>query len=180
MALTSTVHVFDVALSDVDRGVYTSLSLKVARHPSETEADLLTRVLAYALDDEDGIAFTQGLSVAEDPAVWVKDLTGQLRVWIEVGTPDAPRLHRASKACNRVVVYCHKDVGPWFRLLAGQKVYASERVEIVAIDPAFIEEVCARIERRTALAVSVTEGTVYLDIAGASFSTTLVRHTFPK
>jgi uncharacterized protein YaeQ len=79
-----------------------------------------------------------------------------------------------------VVVYCHKDVGPWFRTLAGQKVYASDRVEIVAIDRAFVDEVAERIERRTALALSVTEGTLYLDIAGASFSTTLVRHPFPK
>ena len=180
MALSSTVHVFDLSLSDVDRGVYTTLPLKVACHPSETAEYMFTRVLAYALEYEEGIAFSQGLSNADEPAVWVRDLTGQLRVWIEVGTPDAPRLHRASKACNRVVVYCHKDTGPYFRTLAGQKVYASERVTIVEVDPSFIEDCAAKVERRTTLALSVTEGQMYVDIGGASFSAPLVRHALPR
>ncbi|MDP2312876.1 MAG: YaeQ family protein [Pseudomonadota bacterium] len=180
MALTSTVHVFDLDLSDVDRGVYTALTLKVARHPSETAEYLLTRVLAYALEYEEGITFTQGLAAAEEPALWVRDLTGQLRAWIEVGTPDAARLHRASKACNRVVVYCHKDVGPYFRTLAGQRVYAAERVAIVEMDRGFVEAVAAKIERRTPMALSVTEGQLYVDIGGESHSAALVRHGLPK
>ncbi len=180
MALTSTVHAFDLSLSDVDRGVYETLPLKVARHPSETAEYMFTRVLAYALEYEEGITFTQGLSVADEPAIWVRDLTGQLRAWIEVGTPDAPRLHRASKACNRVVVYCHKDVGPYFRTLAGQRVHAPERIAIVELDRAFVEAVAAKIERRNTLALSITEGQVYADIGGASFSAALVRHALPR
>jgi uncharacterized protein YaeQ len=179
MALTATQHVFDLALSDVDRGVYESLSLKVARHPSETDAYMITRVLAYALEYEDGLVFTQGLFVAEEPAIWTRDLTGQLRAWIEVGTPDAPRLHRASKACERVVVYCHKDVNLYLRGLAGQKVHAPERVAIVALDRRFVDAVAAKLERRTTLAVSVTEGEVYVDVGGEAFTTTLVRHALP-
>lgn len=185
MALSSTVHVFDLSLSDVDRDVYTTLPLKVACHPSETAEYMFTRVLAYALEYQEGIAFSQGLSAADEPALWVRDLTGQLRAWIEVGTPDAPRLHRASKACNRVVVYCHKDVGPYFRLLerrtlTGQKVYASERITIVEVDRGFVADCAAKVERRTPLALSVTEGQMYVDIGGHSFSCPLVRHALPK
>ncbi|MDP2305597.1 MAG: YaeQ family protein [Pseudomonadota bacterium] len=180
MALSSTVHVFDLSLSDVDRGVYTTLTLKVACHPSESAEYMFTRVLAYALEYEEGIAFSQGLSAADEPAVWVRDLTGQLRVWIEVGTPDAPRLHRASKACNRVVVYCHKDVGPYFRTLGGQKVYAPERITIVELERAFVEACANKVERRTTLALSVTEGQMYLDIGGESFTSPLVRHALPR
>src|SRR4051812_47354462 len=98
MALTATVHHFDVELSDVDRGVYESLSFKAARHPSETAEYLVTRVLAYCLEYTEGIAFSKGgLSEPDEPAVVVRDLTGALRAWIEVGSPDAARLHRASK-----------------------------------------------------------------------------------
>ena len=179
MAQTSTVHVFDVALSDVDRGVYTTLSLKVARHPSESAEYMLTRVLAYALEVEEGLTFTSGLSVADEPALWTRDLTGQLRAWIEVGTPDAPRLHKASKACDRVVVYCHKDVRHYLRTLAGQKVHAPARITIVEIDRRFVDAVAAKVERRTALALSVTEGQLNVDVGGEAFDAELVRHAFP-
>ena len=53
MALTATVYNFDVQLSDVDRGVYESLAIRAARHPSETEEYLVTRVLAYCLEYTD-------------------------------------------------------------------------------------------------------------------------------
>src|SRR4051812_40807911 len=108
MALTATIYNFDVQLSDVDRHVYETLSLRVARHPSETEEYLVTRVLAYCLEYAEGITFSKGLTDPDEPAVVVRDLTGALRVWIEVGSPDAERLHKASKASPRVVVYTHK------------------------------------------------------------------------
>jgi uncharacterized protein YaeQ len=180
MALTSTVHTFTITLSDVDRGVYDTLPLKVACHPSETAEYMFTRVLAYALELQEGLAFTQGLSVAEEPALWVRDLTGQLRAWIEVGTPDAARLHKASKACDRVVVYCHKDIGLYLRGLGGQRVHAPDRVTLVALDRRFVEAAAARVERRTTLEVSVVEGQIYVDVGGASFTTELTRHAFPS
>ena len=102
MALTATIYNFDVQLSDVDRNVYETLSLRVARHPSETEEYLVTRVLAYCLEYADGIAFSKGIAEPDEPAVVIRDLTGALRVWIEVGSPDAQRLHKASKASPRV------------------------------------------------------------------------------
>ena len=180
MAIASTVHVFEIALSDVDRGVYESLSLKVARHPSETDVYMLARVLAYCLEFTEGLTFTQGLSVADEPALWVRDLTGQLREWIEVGAPEAARLHKASKACNRVVVYCHKDTPHYLRSLAGQRVHAPERVSIVELDRHFLNAVAAKIEKRTTMALSVTEQTVYVDIGGESHSFGLSTHPVPS
>ena len=103
MALGSTICIFDIRLSDGDRGVYETLSLRVARHPSETAEYLLTRVLAYCLEFTEGIAFSNGgLSEPEEPTLSVRDLTGALRAWIEIGTPDAARLHKAGKAAARV------------------------------------------------------------------------------
>src|SRR5438874_12979014 len=98
MALSATVYHLQIELSDVDRGVYEELDLRVARHPSETMRYLLTRVLAYCLCYEEGIAFSKGLSTVEEPPLWVKDAQGNLRVWIEIGTPSPERLHKASKA----------------------------------------------------------------------------------
>ena len=89
MAIGSTVHTFEMQLADTDRGVYEDVSLRVARHPSETDAYMLTRVLAYGLEFAEGIAFGGSVSDTDEPAVLVRDLTGRVTVWIEVGAPDA-------------------------------------------------------------------------------------------
>ncbi|MCH9688296.1 MAG: YaeQ family protein [Deltaproteobacteria bacterium] len=164
MAQGSTVIGFELVLSDVDRGVYESLSFKVAQHPSETAVYLATRVLAYALEWAEGIEFSQGLCTADVPAIAVTDRTGQLQTWIEIGTPDAPRLHRASKAAPRVAVYCHKNAQAWLRGLAGHTVHAPETINLFRFDATFIDAVSERIERRNAWSLSVTEGALYLDL----------------
>jgi uncharacterized protein YaeQ len=170
MALTSTMHVFDLDLSDIDRGVYMSQRLEVARHPSETEAYMLTRVLAFALEYEEGLAFGPGLCAADEPALTVKDLTGQLKAIIEVGSTDADRLHRNCKAVNRVVVYCHHDIDAFLRNLAGRKIYAPERLRIIAVDRELLGELEAGLQRRNKLSISVTEGTLYVDYNGQSLT----------
>jgi len=98
MALGSTIYTFDINLADVDRGVYETLNLRVAQHPSETQDYLLTRVMAYCLQYTEGVAFSKGLSDPDEPAIAVRDLTGVLKAWIDIGLPEPARLHRASKA----------------------------------------------------------------------------------
>ena len=89
MALTATLYNFDTELADIDRGVYQTLALRLARHPSETPEFMLTRLLAYCLEYTDGIEFTDGVSAGDDPAVLVRDMTGRITAWVEVGMPDA-------------------------------------------------------------------------------------------
>ena len=139
MALTATIYNFDIRLSDVDRSVYETLSLRVAQQPSETDEYLVTRVLAYCLEYTDGIAFTKGLAEPDTPAITVRDLTGTLRGWIEIGSPDADRLHKASKASPRVAVYTHKDPRGLLRSLEGQRIHRAEALEIYAIDRTLLE-----------------------------------------
>jgi len=83
MALKATIHNVDVEISDVDRGVYESLDLHLARQPSETAAYMATRLLAYCLEYREGIAFTEGVAAGDQPAVWARDLTGRLTAWID-------------------------------------------------------------------------------------------------
>ena len=98
MALGATIYTFDIELADSDRAVYETLNLRVAQHPSETPDYLLTRVLAYCLEFSEGIGFSKGLSDPDEPAIFVRDLTGALQVWVDIGLPEPERLHRASKA----------------------------------------------------------------------------------
>ncbi len=100
MALTATIYNFDIELADTDRDVYESLALRVARHPSESEEYLVTRVLAYLLEFAEGIEFSRGVSDPDEPTIAIRDLTGTIGTWIDIGTPDAARLHKASKAAR--------------------------------------------------------------------------------
>ncbi|MGY3126922.1 uncharacterized protein YaeQ [Agrococcus sp. UYP33] len=171
MAIGATIHTFEIQLSDVDRGVYEQLSLKVAQHPSETLPFMVTRVLALCLEHEEGIAFGDGISGGDEPAVVARDLTGSLTAWIEVGAPEAERIHRGSMAADRAVVYTHRDpegvAGRW----SGKRIHRAEDVRLVSFDPGFIDAVADAVARRTTMSVSVTEGTLYVEVNGTTLST---------
>ena len=169
MAIGVTMYTFDIQLADVDRSVYEELSVRVARHPSETDAFMLTRALAYTLEYEAGIAFSEGIAATDEPAVLVRDLTGALIAWIEVGAPDAARLHTGSLAGARVAVYTHRDpakvAAPW----AGKKIHRADEVKLFSFDPGFVDSATPALERRNTMIVSITERRLYLDLNGSSF-----------
>ena len=175
MALTATMHTFDIQLSDVDRGVYDALALRVARHPSETEEYLLTRVIAYCLEHAEGIAFSRGLAEPDEPPISVRDLTGALRAWIDIGAPDAARLHKASKAAPRVAVYTHRDPAQLARQLDGERIHRAEALELYGIDRALIAELAGQLDRRMAFGLSVSDRTIYIDIDGRTIAGAVTR-----
>jgi uncharacterized protein YaeQ len=171
MALTATLHTFDVTLSDVDRGVYETLAVRAAQHPSETPEYLWTRVLAYCLEYTEGIAFSKGgLSDTDEPPVVVRDLTGALTRWIEIGAPDAARLHKASKASPSVVVYSHRDPMTLRRLWDGEKIHRAESIPCHLIDRELLAELSSRLERRMKLTMSVSDRELYVTIGDETVS----------
>lgn len=170
MALTATIYTFEIDLADVDRGVYERLELRVAQQPSETPEFMLTRVLAYCLEYEEGIAFSPGISAGDEPALWVRDLTGRVTAWIEVGMPDADRLHRGSKQAGRAAVYTHRNPEILRQQLAGKRIHQAEAIPIYAFDHRLMAALAAAVERRTRMAISVTERQLYIDISGQNIS----------
>jgi uncharacterized protein YaeQ len=180
MALTSTLYTFDIALSDVDRGVYESFVVKAACHPSETPESLLTRVLAYCLEYAEGITFSKGgVSDPEDPALMVKDLTGAWVSWIEIGAPDAARLHKAAKASPRVVVYTHKEPRVMLRAYEGQKIHKADTIAVLAIDRDLLAELEARLDRRMSWSVTVTDGELFVAVDDETLTGRVERYALP-
>jgi uncharacterized protein YaeQ len=165
MALGATIHHFAVRLSDADRSVYATLDFKAARHPSETAEALVARVLAYCLEYTEGIAFSRGLSEPDEPAVLVRDLTGVLQAWIEVGVPDAARLHKAGKAAPRVAVYTARP-DRLRQQLAGERIHRAEALELHAVDRGLLEALAARLARRMSFDLAVSGGHVFLSLDG--------------
>lgn len=170
MALSATMYVFTVRLADADRGIYETLNLRLACHPSETVEFLLTRLLAYCLEYGEGIAFSKGLSDPDEPAVFVRDLTGALKAWIEVGTPDAARLHKASKASPRVAVYVHRDAESWLTRLAGERIHRAADIAVHLLDRNLIAALAQRLDRRMEWDLSVAEGNLYITLGEETLS----------
>jgi uncharacterized protein YaeQ len=157
MALTATIYNFDIDLSDSDRAVYESLALRVAQHPSESDEYLIARVLAYLLEYTEGIEFSRGVSEPEEPTISVRDLTGTITSWIEIGTPDTARLHKASKAARRVAVYCHKDPAQWLRQLDRPSIHRAADLELYAFDRALVSALVERLDRRMSFACAISD-----------------------
>jgi uncharacterized protein YaeQ len=178
MALTATIYNFETELADIDRGVYKTLGLRLARQPSETLEYMLTRFLAYCLEYTEGIELTEGVAAGDQPAVLVRDLTGRITSWVEVGMPDAQRLHRGSKLAGRAAVYTHRNVEKVLAELNGKHVHRAAEIPVYEFGRGFVEEVAAALQRRTDASVSITERQLYLEMSGRTFSTAVVEHRF--
>jgi len=173
MALTSTMYALQVALANVDRGVYESLEFRMAMHPSESPEYFVARLLAYCLEYSEGIAFSRGISDPDEPPLSVRDLTGSLKVWIELGAPDAARLHKASKAAPRVVIYTHRDPAQLWRQWEGEKIHRAEQIELYVIERELIDAIADKLDRRMKVELSVTDGTIFVNMAGSTLSGTV-------
>ena len=158
------MYVFDVRLANADRAVNESLTIRAAQHPSETPEYLVTRLLAYCLEYTEGIAFSKGLSDPDEPAIVVRDLTGVLQAWIEVGAPDADRLHRAAKAAPSVTVYAHRGLESLVARLDGERIHRAAEIRLRAVDPILVSDLVARLDRRMSLDLTVSDHTLYVSV----------------
>jgi uncharacterized protein YaeQ len=155
------LHRFEIKLADVDRSVYADLDLRVARHPSEDEPYLLTRVLAFALEHKDGLAFSKGgLSDVEEPALHVKGPDGRIREWIDIGAPAPDRLHRASKLAERVVVWCHRRPDLLQQRCAKERIHRASEITVVKVPADLLTALARHLDRNNRWDLSRHEGRV--------------------
>lgn len=164
MALRATIYKADINVADNDRGYYGSHAVTVARHPSETEERLMVRLMAFALhaDAEDALAFTRGLSEADEPDLWRLDLTGAIQQWIETGLPDDRRLMKASGRADEVVVYAYgRSADIWWNGLKN-KVSRARNLKVFILAPEATQALAALAERTMTLNINVQDGTVWV------------------
>jgi uncharacterized protein YaeQ len=176
MALTATIYRVSVELAHIDRGVYESLDLRLARHPSESLDYMATRLLAYCLEYTEGIELTGGVSAGDEPAILVRDLTGRITAWIEIGLPSAERLHRGHKLAGRAAVYTHRGITQVLGELNGHGIHRAADVQVVAFDRAFVTGLGESLDRRSTMSLSVTEGQLYVDVGDRHFESQLATH----
>jgi uncharacterized protein YaeQ len=174
MALPATMRKFEISLADSDRGVYEELEWRVAQHPSESERYLIARVVARALEHGAGLEFSKGgVSDDEEPALVQRDLRGDLVAWIEIGSPTPDRLHKATKLCDRVVVYTWKSVDELRDAIAARKTHRGDEIKLAYFDPAFLDAAAAKLDRNNKWNLAVTGGALYLTIGDVVLETSV-------
>ncbi|CAN5469209.1 YaeQ family protein [soil metagenome] len=176
MASGATIHRVTIGLSDVDRGVYETLDLRLARHPSESLRFLVTRMLGYALSYQDGIAFSKGgISDTDDPPIAVHDPTGILLHWIDVGAPAVERIHKASKAARKVTIFTTNELAT-LRERAGE-IHRAAAIEVVTLPLKLTDALEAKLDRTTKLDIARTEGELYITVGDDTLEATLKTDT---
>lgn len=162
MALKATIFKADLQVSDMDRHYYGDHTLTIARHPSETDERMMVRVLAFALNAHEALAFGKGLSTDDEPDLWQKDLTGAIDKWIEVGQPDERRLLKACGRASEVLVYSYSAASMvWWNQMAG-KLDRARNLQVFNLPSHLSAELAALAQRTMQLQCTVQEGQVWI------------------
>jgi uncharacterized protein YaeQ len=173
MAAPSTLFRFRITADQIK----TPVDIRVAMHPSETKIFMITLILAYALNYQDGIEFGAGLSEPDAPAIRVIGTRGEISLWIDVGNPSARRLHKSAKAATSVMVYTYKNVEQLKKDVVGEKIYNSHKIQIFAINSDFLETLSELVERDNQWKVSLTGDELEVTIDDEGYSCTLKKHS---
>lgn len=173
MALPSTIYRASITLADVDRNRYEQLQATVARHPSETGERLVARLLAYALCFEEGLTFTKGIGAGDEPDLWVKGPDGRVRLWVEVGLPEAERLAKAARHAEQAVLFaCGSGRFRWESAHLPRLARVAN-LTVFGLDHDFLQQIVLRLERSIDWSLTVTEGTLYLTASGETLEAPL-------
>jgi uncharacterized protein YaeQ len=176
MALPATIYRATIELADIDRGLYEKLETTVARHPSETSERLIARLFAYALCYSDDLSFTKGIAAADEPDLWTKEPDGRVRAWIEVGLPDFDRLRKVSRHAEAVILVASgsaRAFWSWQEQIL-PKLAVIDNLTILALEPDFIAQIVALLQRAIQWSLTITEGSIYLTIGQETIESNLL------
>jgi uncharacterized protein YaeQ len=176
LAQTSTLYRFTIDLSDVDRNLYQALEFRTAMHPSESLPFFMTRILAYCLNFQDGLEFSGGISTPEDPAIRVMGLTGGIDLWIDIGNPTTKRIHKASKSCQEVRIYTHKDAQMLARELQEDQVHKVSQIGLYSLDQRFLNSLGATLARDNQWEMTSNGGELYVGVGRETFQGRLEKY----
>jgi len=163
MALKSTIFKAELQISDLDRHYYAAHALTLARHPSETDERMMVRLLAFALFAHERLEFGRGLSTEDEPALWRKDLTGAVELWIEVGLPDERDIRKACGKANRVAVLCYGGRGAdlWWTQNR-EKLERLHNLEVLGLPAEAAQDLAALASRSMSLQCTIQDGQIWI------------------
>lgn len=172
-----TLYKFQIELSDIPRSLYQTLDFRVAQHPSESMPYLLTRILAYVLNYEKDLTFAAaGLHDPDAAAMHIAEVNGGMNTLIEIGSPSARKLHKATKTALIVKVYTYKNPQTLIEEIQTEKVHRAQEIELYSLSPAFLAEIEPLLKRDNRWGVMFNDGTISIQVGDLSLSGELTNH----
>jgi len=169
MAIKATVYKANLQIADMERHYYKDHTLTLAKHPSETDERLMVRLLAFALHAQEYLEFGQGMTADDDADLWLKDLTGAIELWIDVGIPDEKLIRKACGRSNQVIVYCYggRVADMWFAQNSSQ--FARQKnLTIINLPVSSTQALAKLAQRNMSLQCTIQDGQVWLSDGAAS------------
>lgn len=162
MALSSTIHRCVLQVSDLDRGHFETHSLTVARHPSETDERMMVRLLAFALNADEHLGFTRGVSQDDEPDLWQHSLVGDITLWVEIGQPDEKRIKKGCARSGRVIIYCfqHRAASVWWKQIS-EKLERFAHLSVFKLPEGISEQLASFAQRNMDLQCTVQDGEIW-------------------
>lgn len=159
MGTKSTVYKVDLMVNNIDRQYYATHSLVLAQHPSEPDRRVMARLLTFALFADERLEFGRGLSTHEDPDLWLRDMTGAVEQWIELGQPDESNIRKACGQAKEVIVvtYSGNSAEVWWTKNA-VSLSRSKNLRVIDIESASLDNATRFLDRRMSLSATIQEG----------------------
>ncbi|MES2526627.1 MAG: YaeQ family protein [Bdellovibrionota bacterium] len=177
--MTTTLYRFQIELSDIERAVYETLDFRVAQHPSEGIHYMLTRVLAFAMNSAEDLAFAPtGLHDPDAAAISIPETNGGFRLLIEIGSPSAKKLHKATKLSKAVKVYTYKNPDLMMRELREEKIHRAEEIEFFSVSTTFLDEIVPLLKKDNRWNLVFNEGTITIQAGENSVTGEVVPHRY--
>jgi len=162
MALKATIFKAELQIADMDRNYYHDHALTLARHPSETDERLMVRLLAFALNASEALAFGRGLSAEDEPDLWQKDLTGTIELWIDVGLPDEKSVRQACGRAREVRIYSYgRGADLWWNQ-AREKLERPANLTVIDLPASATQALAKLAQRNMRLQCTIQDGQVWL------------------
>ena len=163
MALKATIYKVDLQLADMDRSHFQNYGLTIARHPSETDIRMMVRLLAFALNADDDLIFSRGISSDDEPDIWQKSLIDDIVLWIDLGQPDEKRLRKACGRAEKVIVYTYqkRSADVWWKQIKSS-VLRFENLSIYSFNEDSCYSLQQLVNRNMQLQCTIQDGECWL------------------
>ncbi|MGZ5050251.1 MAG: YaeQ family protein [Methylobacter sp.] len=165
MALKSTIYKVDCQISDLDRNYYQTHNLTIALHPSETEERMVARLLAFVLHADEQLQFTKGLCADDEPDLWQKSLTGDIKLWIDMGMPDEKRIRKACNRADNVVIYSYGGRNSIWWNQTQPKLERFDNLKVVNLPKPATDPLAAMVQRTMQWQITVQDGQLWISDA---------------
>jgi len=174
MAISATINKVSLNIADMDRHYYQSHELTMAQHPSETDFRFMVRLIAFMANANERLCFTKGLSSDDEPELWIKTLTNDIELWIELGQPDEKRIRKACGRSRQVIIYTYNErkAKVWWEQQQ-EKLQRFSNLKVFHINAPGVDTM---VKRSMQLQCSIQDGEIYLNDDNSNHTITLDRY----